>query len=592
MIGHRRANIFLGDAWRFLFGQSLVIYSAKCMKRETSILNQRKRVEAQNHMLWSEGRVREYIAKGYWRGITIVDMLDGTARKHPEKVALVDEKERVTYHQLLAKVNRLALGLMTLGIRRGDRVIIQLPNWVESVYSLFALSKIGAFPVLVLRQHRAKEIDFFSGLTEAMGIILPKKYRDFDYIEMVEQLRPQLPSLKYIITAGGKGPSWTTSLSELLEEPCEEKYSSNHLAEYKPGPRDIAFLLTTGGTTALPKVVPHTHNTIICYTFDGIAVTGVGSNSVYLLNQSWSHMGGLMRTLGVLASGGTLILNNRYSPEEILELIHRERVTNIQMVPTVALDIINYPELTRYNLNSLKVVECGAARLEPEAAREIVAKLCPKLTNGYGGTEGMHSRSRLEDPLEVTCNTVGKPTCPGAEIKIVDDKGEMLPSGKEGELLWRGPEITTHYYRNPEETEKAFDSQGFFHTGDIAVIDGEGNLRIVGRKKEMIMRGAENISPLEIEELLADHPKVAAVAVIGIPDLRLGEKVCACIRPKTGEEISFEETIAFLKSKGLASFKLPEKMELIDEFPLTPMLKISKRELKEHIICKLQEGRK
>ena len=168
----------------------------------------------------------------------------------------------------------------------------------------------------------------------------------------------------------------------------------------------------------------------------------------------------------------------------------------------------------------------------------------------------------------------------------------MLPSGKEGELLWRGPEITTHYYRNPEETEKAFDSQGFFHTGDIAVIDGEGNLRIVGRKKEMIMRGAENISPLEIEELLADHPKVAAVAVIGIPDLRLGEKVCACIRPKTGEEISFEETIAFLKSKGLASFKLPEKMELIDEFPLTPMLKISKRELKEHIICKLQEGRK
>jgi 2,3-dihydroxybenzoate-AMP ligase len=562
------------------------------MNRESNISNQPEKRETQNHMLWSEERIHEYIVKGYWHGTTIGEILNSTAEKHPEKVALVDEKERVTYRQIMEKVGRLALGFLTLGIRKGDRVIIQLPNWVECVYSLFALSKIGALPVLVLRQHRTKEIGFFADLTEATGIIIPKRFRDFDYIEMVEQLRPRLPSLKYTITVGGKGPPWTASLSGLLDESYEEKDSSSPLVEYKPGPKDIAFLLTTGGTTALSKVVPHTHNTIICYTFDGIAVTGVGSNSVYLLNQSWSHMGGLMRTLGALVSGGTLILNNRYSPEEILELIHREKVTNIQMVPTIALDIINYPELTRYNLNSLKVVECGAARLEPEVARKIMAKLCPKLTNGYGGTEGMHSRSRLDDPLEVTCNTVGKPTCPGAEIKIIDDKGEMLPPGKEGELLWRGPEITTHYYRNPGETKEAFDSQGFFHTGDIAVIDGEGNLRIIGRKKEMIMRGAENISPLEIEELLAQHPKVAGIAVIGIPDFRLGEKVCACIKPKAGEEISFEEVVAFLKSKGLANFKLPEKMELIDEFPLTPMLKISKRELKEQIIQKLREGGK
>lgn len=543
---------------------------------------------AQNLVRWPKQLAQEYIAKGYWRGITIGEVLDSVANKYPEKVAVIDEKERVTYRQLVARVNRIALGLLAAGLKKGDRVIVQLPNWVESVYFLLALIKLGALGVMILRQFRAREVASLANMSGAVGIVIPQSYRDFDYVHMVEQLREEVPSLNYIIVVGGEGQRGTIPLSDLLQQPWEERYAPNYLDQLRSAADEIAFLVTTGGTTTFPKLVPYTHNSFLCWVSCFREARNINPDSVYLLNQPISHGGAQARLFAVLGCGATFILHSRIEPEEILGLIQREKVTNMQIVPTTAFDIINYPELHRYNVGSLNVIECGASHLAPELARNMIAKLCPNLINSYGTTEGVGFNTRLGDPLEVVCHTVGRPLCPADEVKIVDDRGETVPLGQEGEVLFRGPDMTIAYYNNPDETRKSFDSDCFFHTGDMAVLDEAGNLRLIGRKKDMILRGAENISPLEIEGLLLQHPKVAGVAVIGIPDPRLGEKACACIKPRPGADISFEEMTTFLKNNGLASFKLPERLELIEEFPLTAMSKIYKKGLKEQIISKLK----
>ena len=227
-----------------------------------------------------------------------------------------------------------------------------------------------------------------------------------------------------------------------------------------------------------------------------------------------------------------------------------------------------------------------------ELVREIRAKLDCDVLNGYGMTEGLGNATRIDDPLEVTCETVGRPTCPGDDYRVVDEEGQERPPGQEGELIARGPCVFRGYYKAAEYNRKVFNGEGFFFTGDLATFDHQGNLRITGRQKDMILRGGENVSAEEIEELLIAHPKVEEAAVVGMPDERLGERVCAYLRPRRGQTVTLEEVVSFMREQEIASFKLPERIELVSELPLTPVGKVSKKVLREKIAHQLEEERK
>lgn len=536
---------------------------------------------------------RMYIEKGYWLEKTVGDVLDRAVEAHPNQIALVDEKERVTYRELAEQVDRLALGLLALGIGREDRVTVQLPNWSEFVYVYLALARIGAVGVMALPQHRSREIGYMLRLTESTAYISPTVHRNFDYPEMIQGLRSDLPHLRHLIAVGESLPPGVLSLSELMEHEPSGPYRREDLLRLRPTPNDVSVLLWTGGTTAEPKGVPHTHNTHLSFAEYFSRTYPRNHETSFLISPPIAHNAALSVGLNAgLLYGEKLVLITGTGPEEILRTIERERITATFLVPTQAFAIINYPDLPRFDVSSLKVILCGAAHVPPELVREIRSKLDCDVINGYGMTEGLASATRIEDPLEVICETVGRPTCPGDEYKIVDDEGRALPPGQEGELIGRGPCVFRGYYKVPEHNRKAFNAEGFFFTGDLASFDLRGNLRITGRKKDMILRGGENISAEEIEELLILHPHVEEAAVVGMPDERLGERVCAYLRTPRGKTVTLEEVISFLRGQGIASFKLPERVELVAEFPLTHVGKVAKKLLREWITHQIDEERK
>jgi len=536
--------------------------------------------------------IRKYVEQGYWPELTFGEVLDNTIRTYPGKEALVDEKSRVSWLQLGIYVERIALKFLELGIKKGDTVIVQLPNWAEFVYLYLALCRIGAVAVMALPHHRHSEVKYLAQLTNSVALIIPSSYKSFDYIKMAEEIKEELPCLKYVITAGGEGSEGIPSLNEMMEERIEDKYPQGYLKRFSPQPRDVAVILTTGGTTAEPKGVPRTHNDYLCNTRYFTQALGRTDESILLIPTPIAHNAALLCGVNIsVLTGCKMVLITKTGPEDILNAFEQEKITTTVLVPTQAWALVNCPTLNRYKLDSLENIASGGQNVPPELVRAMMDKIGCKVINVFGMAEGPCSCTRLEDPVDIVCNTVGRPICPGDEFKIVDDDGKELPPEEEGELIARGPCIFRGYFKAHEENKKAFTPEGFHLTGDLGSFDKNGNLRITGRKKDMIIRGGENISPAEIEQLLLSHPRIENVAVIGMPDPKFGERVCAYIKLKGGN-ISLEEVVSFLKDRKIASFKLPERIEIIEEFPLTNVGKVSKKELKMDITEKLRaEGK-
>lgn len=535
-----------------------------------------------------EDLAREYRARGYWKGRTVGGVLEAAVQTYPQQEVLVDEKGRMTYAQLGQQVERLARGLLALGIRPGDRVALQLPNWSEFLCAYFALARIGAVSVMLLPQHRRREVEYVLGLTGARAYLAPLEYRGFSFPQLVWEIRPHLPQLEHVILVGEPAPAGMISSAQVLAR--AEEVSSEQLAQAAPGPNDVSVILLTGGTTSNPKGVAHTHDSHLCYAESLSAGWGFHNRTVFLLSAPVAHNAGLsIGVNAVVLHGGRLVLLTATGPEETLKAIQREQVTHTFLVPTQAIAVLHHPLLPECNVSSLEVVGSGAAHVPPELVSGIQEKMRCQVVNCYGMTEGLGSATRLGDPFEVTAETVGRPICPGDEYKIVDEKGKTLGPGQEGELAARGPCVFRGYYNDEEQNRQAFDSDGFFYSGDLAQFDAAGNLRITGRKKDMIIRGGENISPKELEELLISHPKIEEVAVVGMPDERMGERICAFIRPRPGAEVDLGQVVSFLREREIASFKLPERVEIVQQFPLTQVGKISKKELREWIVRKLQQ---
>jgi len=526
--------------------------------------------------------VTQYTEEGYWVATTSNEALEAAARTVPGKTALVDVRRRLTYAQYHREVQRLAAHWLTLGLTNDDVIGIQLPNWNEFAIAINSAMLAGIPFCQFHADFRSREVELVLGFTDAAAVVIPRAFHGFDYVAMIRSLQPRLPRLKHVLVVGEEVPADLFDLRTFLASDDGAPLPEAELRRRRPGGNDFARVAFTSGTTGDPKAVVHTHNT----TNSALAFLnrdhGVREDSAFLLFLPVGLNWGLFQTLQALLAGGKLVYMETFKAEETLRLIEQERITHFATAPAGLIALLNVPDFKRYDLSSLRVYITGGASCPIEVIRQARRALPGHLLELYGMLEcGAQAYTRLDEDPEAVCGLVGRPL-KEMGVKVVDDEGRDLGPGQPGEILTMGPSVTVGYYNNPDANARSFTPDGWFRTGDIGVFDDKGYLQIVGRKKEMIIRGGANIYPREIEEVLFQHPKVLDVAVIGIPDPRLGERPCACIVTRPGEQITLEEVVEFLKDK-IATYKLPERLEILSALPRTPTGKIPRHTLLEQI---------
>ena len=530
-----------------------------------------------------------YVERGWWKGRTLGDLLDEAADIHPDKEAFIDVTDRVTYAQARERAERLAVGLMRLGVRPLDRVLVQLPNWPEFASVYFALQKIGAVPVMLIDRYRQLEIEQLAELTEAVAWVAPVRHGKVDYLPIIREVRRARPAIERVVTVRGEvDESGFSSLERLISETEPDEGDKARLAGLRPDPMQVAHMGPTGGTTGTPKIVPRTHNGLVCAVEYCSKSWGQHVEDVNLIVGSIGH--DLSFTKGFLGSVitlGALVMLDTADTRAVCETIEREKVTAVVWVPTLAQRLLQYEDLETYDLSSLKKMHSAGGAAMPGLVRDVFGRLGVRFCNGYGATEGMTTITRPIDDVETVSSTVGRPTCPGDIYKVIDAQGGVLPPDTPGELLVKGPSVFSGYYRNPEENATAFDEHGFFRTGDVATISPRGYVTITGRIKEMINRGGESISATVIEGLIDRHPDVDLVAVVAMPDPEMGERVCAYIQPRAGARLRFEDVISFLREQKASVLELPERIEFVDSMPYTAAQKLDKKVLRADIANKL-----
>lgn len=538
---------------------------------------------------WPEEFARRYRAEGYWQGITLGQMLERSMRRFPDKLAVIDGEKTATYRQLVERSDRLAVQFARLGLRSRDRVIFQLSNSIELLYAFFALLRIGAIPVLALPAHRLAEIGHFARHAQAVAHLVPDSDR-FDYGVLAEEVRAAVPSLRWVITAGAAGRG-QVSLPALLAE-VDEQALARLRAEAFDDAGDVAVMILSGGTTAISKLIPRTHDDYVYNCTQSAAVAGFDEKTVYLAALPLAHNYTLASpgVLGTLAHGGTVVIASDPAPQTAFPLIERHRVTVVAGGVPVAARWLAASERERYDLSSLEVFMNGGARLMPELRKRIEECFGCTYVESYGTGEGLLNQTRLDDPQEIRLHSSGRPISPGDEIKVIDPIGNEVPDGVVGELATRGPYTVRGYYNAPEASASAFTADGFYRMGD-AVRKVDGYLYLEGRFKDLINRGGEKISAEEIENHIVAHPAVANVCVVAMPDEQFVEKACAFVMARPGCTLGFSELQEFLLARGIARFKLPERLEVVGAFPLSPAGKVLRRELRAVIAARLEAER-
>ena len=514
-------------------------------------------------------------------------MVKRTMEQHPEKLALVAGTQRITYRQLVETVERLACRLIEAGLRQHDRVVLQLSNIPEFVYTYLALTRIGAVPVMALRAHRETEVHHFIKASGAVAYVIQDVVHRFDYRPMAEALRAECPSLKSVLVVGEPAEG-QRSLSHMIEEDLDPERISATLQEIWINPADVATMLLSGGTTSLSKLIPRSHDDYILNARLCGQAAGFDEKTVFMAILPLGHNYNLASPgiLGVFYHGGTVVLASSGDADEVFGLVERERVSVIASVVPLITNWLNSDAPEKCDLSSLKVVQNGGARLAPELRKRILQRLKCFPQEIYGTAEGLINMTRIDDPERVVLESSGAPVCEDDEIKVLDEFGEEVPDGVPGELATRGPYTIRSYFNAPEVDRTAFTADGFYLMGDIVRKEGR-YVFAEGRKKDFVNRGGEKISCEEVENLILQHPKVFQVSLVAMPDETFGEKACAFVRTKSGVPLTFDELIDFLRAKKIASFKLPERLEVIAAFPVSPVGKILKRELRETIAANL-----
>jgi len=540
----------------------------------------------------SRERVEKHIREGTWLGLVLSDLVDKQARSFPDKIFMTDSRRRVTWREFDLITRRLALWLLRMGVKKHDRVGVQLPDRIEYFAMVVATSRIGA--IYVPFNHQFREVDLIPLLEFCKPVVMaiPLQFRKFAYLPMYQELKSRYPWLKHIAVSSDEkrtvsGDTDMASLEEIMEEPLEEDFPEDYLEEYRPEPNDLCFILLTSGTTGIPKGVMHTHNTWICGCVNQIAQLGVRPDDVFLVLYPMFGTSALVKMTGVIFYGASAVMMDKYSGEEALKIAEKERVTIICGVGAHLIGMLSNPNFADYNLSAVRLVFSVGGPVTAALAKEVEECMQCRINFLWGSSEATgHTQTLLTDNDDIRLATVGRPV-PYMSVKAVNADGVEVPNGEAGELLVKGPNNFVGYYRNPQLDRETIDPDGWLRTGDVGIFDKDGNLTIVGRSKDMILRGGENIYPREIEELLSKHPKVKDVAVVGAPDERLGEIVCAYVIPKGKETVTFNEIVSYLQGK-IQVHKLPERVEIVNKFPMTDAGKVIKARLREDVANKIK----
>ena len=529
----------------------------------------------------------KYRDLGYWVDKPLREEFAERFRIYSDKIAIIDGETELSYSQLDYLSTNLALNLLDLGLKPLDRVVPQLPNIKEFPILYIALQKIGCIPIASLVTHRYTEISQFVSLSGATTCVVLDKDREFNFLEMVSRVAKESETLEHIIVSGD-APAGTHSLSELIETPASRSVSD--LEKIKIDPLDPAVFQLSGGTTGIPKLIPRTHNDYAYNSKQAGVVTEVVADSSLLRVLPIPHNLPLAcpGMQGFMFQGAKVVLSTSAAAKDVFALVEKHKISHIHVVPALLIGWINDPSIGDYDLSSLKMIQSGGQRLQPEVrlkTRELIPSVF--VQENFGMSEGVIMFIRRGDPEDVLLETSGRPVSPDDEIKILDEDDNEVEPGDVGEFCVRGPYTLRGYFGVPEHNARAFTSDGFYRSGDLMRMHPSGNYIVEGRIKDLINRGGEKISAEEVENIILQHPAVKNIACVPMPDERLVERMCAFVVTQKGRSINFQELISFLKSKEIAKFKLPERLELIDELPVSTFGKVSKKLLTELISEKI-----
>lgn len=536
--------------------------------------------------------------------ITFGDLLDQTAARYPHKDALVNVQrgQRYSYAELKEISNKAAKGFISLGVKKGDNVAIWATNVVEWVFALFGASKIGAVVVTVNTNYRSHELEYLLKQSDSCTLFLVEEFKGNNYVDTLNEVCPELsasepgklvcektPYLKNVIFIGDKNFPGMFNFNDFLALGAGVSDEELSAMQAACRPEDVINMQYTSGTTGFPKGVMLTHNNVINNAYYVGEAQDYSEKDILCIPVPFFHCFGLTMSITTcVVYGATMVPVEEFRPQWVLEAIDREKCTALQGVPTMWIAELEHPDFDKYDMASLRTGIMAGAPCPIEVMRKVTEKMAPEVTIAYGQTESspVVTQTRTNDEIERRVSTVGR-SLDGVEIIVMNpETGELCPPNVQGELCYRGYVVMKGYYKMPEATEKAIDENGWLHSGDLGTMDEAGYVKITGRLKDMIIRGGENIYPREIEEFLYTNPKVSDVQVVGVPSVKYGEEVLACVKLREGETATEEELREFCQGK-IARHKIPKYVRFVDSYPMTASGKIQKYKLRDWAVEEL-----
>lgn len=539
---------------------------------------------------------------------TIGGFFDGVAETYPDSQALILRHQGVewTYAELQRRVDQLASGLLALGIVPGDRVGIWGPNSAEWVLTQLATAKLGAIMVCINPAYRLYELEYALNKVECKALITDESFKTSDYLGMLNTLAPELeycapgalastklPNLKHVIRMGSSSSAGMHNFDQICELATDADRAALLGLQTQLKPDDAINIQFTSGTTGNPKGATLSHCNILNNGYlTGEAMRLTPADKLCIPVPLYHCFGMVLAVLACVSHGATMVFpGEAFDPQQTLQTVQDERCTALHGVPTMFITELDHPNFSSFDLSSLRTGIMAGAPCPIEVMKRVISEMHMRdILIAYGQTElsPINNITLPDDSLERRTETVGR-AMPWVEIKVIDEAGHVVPVGEKGEICTRGYSVMRGYWNDPEKTAETIDAAGWLHSGDIATMDACGYVRIVGRIKDMIIRGGENVYPREVEEFLYQHPAISEVQVFGIPDKKMGEEVCAWVQLNEGATLTADDIKAFCKDQ-ITHFKIPRHIRFVSEYPMTVTGKIQKFVMRDEMLASLTQN--